>query len=207
MGWYILEILRVQKTRYYLETLLQSDNSMSIDIAQKRGKYIGKVNSLLQEFHFVNPDIMTKLVNVYATSFYGSGTWYIFSTSCEKLYKSWNITIRQIFNLEWSTHRYLIEHISGCLHLKVMLVSRYITFYKTLISSSKIRVSFLSRLIENDIRTVLGRTLQSIKQQCEVKDESSNETSYALLSYISQCKLYLISFGFPLFQLHLGSFG
>ena len=36
----------------HLGILLQSDNSMSVDIAQKRGKYIGKVNSLFQEFHF-----------------------------------------------------------------------------------------------------------------------------------------------------------
>ena len=35
----------------HLGNLLQSDNSMATDIAQKRGKYIGKANSLLQEFH------------------------------------------------------------------------------------------------------------------------------------------------------------
>ena len=63
----------------HLGNLLQSDNSMALDIAQKRGKYIGKVNSLLQEFHFVKADILIKLINMYATSFYGSGTWNIFS--------------------------------------------------------------------------------------------------------------------------------
>ena len=72
----------------HLGNVLQSDNSMSMDVLQKRGKYIGKVNSLLQEFHFAKPVVLTKLINIYATSFYGSGTWYIFSAECEKLYKS-----------------------------------------------------------------------------------------------------------------------
>ena len=53
----------------HLGNLLQSDNSMSVDIAQKRGKYVRKVNSLLQEFYFAEPNVLTKLINVYATSF------------------------------------------------------------------------------------------------------------------------------------------
>ena len=156
----------------HLGNLLQSDNSMSIDISQKRGKYIGKVNSLLQEFHFVKPEILTKLINLYATSFYGSGTWDIFSKDCEKLYKSWNVTIRQVFNLDWSTHRYLIEHVSGCLHPKVMLAGRYVTFHKSLVNCSKFPVRFLSRINEKDKRSVLGRTLQSILEHCELPESS-----------------------------------
>ena len=69
----------------HLGNTLQNDNSMSKDVLQKRGKFIGKINSLLQEFHFADPVILTKLVNIYATSFYGSGTWNIYSAECEKL--------------------------------------------------------------------------------------------------------------------------
>ena len=44
----------------HLSNLLQSDNSMSlsIDVLQKRGKYIGKLDYLLQEFHYAKPDIL-----------------------------------------------------------------------------------------------------------------------------------------------------
>ena len=150
----------------HLGNMLQSDNSMSIDVLQKRGKYIGKVNSLLQEFHFVKPDILTKLVNIYATSFYGSGLWNLASAECEKLYASWNVTIRQIFNLDRCTHRYLIEPVSQCLHPKVMLASRYATFMKSLVNSNKFNVRFLARLFQTDYRTVMGRTIGSLMDQC-----------------------------------------
>ena len=91
----------------HLGNILQSNNSMSMDVLQKRGRYIGKVNSLLQEFHYTVPSILTKLINIYATSFYGSGIWDISSAECGKLYTSWNVTIRQVFKLDRCTHRYL----------------------------------------------------------------------------------------------------
>ena len=62
----------------HLGHVLQSDNSMKIDMAQKRGVFIGKMNSLLQEFHFATPDTLIKLMNIYATTLYGSNTWNIF---------------------------------------------------------------------------------------------------------------------------------
>ena len=123
-----------------------------------------------REFHYAKPDILTKLVNIYATSFYGSGLWNLSSPECQKLYASWNVTIRQIFNLDRCTHRYLIEPVSQCLHPKVMLASRYTTFVKSLTTSKKFTVRFLVRLFQNDLRTVMGQTLRSLVDQCGLTD-------------------------------------
>ena len=152
--------------------MLQSDNSMKIDIAQKRGAFIGKINSLMQEFHHVSPDIFIKLMKTYAASLYGSNTWDIFSPECERLYNSYNVTIRIVLNVDRCTHRYLIEPLSGTLHLKTMLASRYATFYHSLILSNKLPVRFLARLSENDNRTVLGKTLSTLCNQLEEDDLS-----------------------------------
>ena len=141
---------------------------MSKDVLQKRGKFIGKINSLLQEFHFADPVILTKLVNIYATSFYGSGAWNIYSAECEKLYSSWNVAIRMIFNLDRCTHRYLIEPLSQCLHPKVMIASRYVTFYQSLVNCNKLGVRFLARLNESDYITVLGSTLRQMRDDCSL---------------------------------------
>ena len=58
----------------HLGNILQNDNTMKIDCALKRGQFIGKVNSLLQEFHFVKPDVSIKLLNIYATSSTGQAS-------------------------------------------------------------------------------------------------------------------------------------
>ena len=73
---------------------------MKVDIAQKRGVFIGKMNSILQEFHFATPDVINKLMNIYATTLYGSNTWNIFSNDCEKLYSSFNVAVRQILRVD-----------------------------------------------------------------------------------------------------------
>ena len=113
------------------------------------------------------PPILTKVINTFATSFYGSSLWDIFSPECEKLYTSWNVTVRQVFNLNRKTHRYLIEPLSQCFHAKIMIYSRFVTFQKSLLNSSKLNVRFLAKLNVNDQRTLLGRTLQKMRNLAE----------------------------------------
>ena len=113
----------------HLGNVLEADNSMKADIAIKRGKFIGKVNSLLQEFHYVSSQLLIKLVNVYASSFYGSCLWDLLSKDVERIYTTWNVTVRNVFRLDRRTHRVLIEPLSDCLHLKAMLLSRYVSLH------------------------------------------------------------------------------
>ena len=145
----------------HLGNILQSDNSMSKDCTVKRGQFIGKVNSLMQEFHFVDSSTMMKLLNIYVTSFYGSCLWN----------SSWNVTVRNIFNLPRNTHRYLIETVSNTQHPKTMLCSRYVKFIDSLIKSKKRCVRNLSLLVKNDRRTMVGKNLSNIAYDCGVRRE------------------------------------
>ena len=86
----------------------------------------------------------------------------------EKLYNSWNVTVRHILNLDRKTHRCLIEPLSNRLHLKTILLSRLVSFYKGLINSKKFVVRFLARLSEYDHRTVLGKTLDYLQEECKL---------------------------------------
>ena len=126
-------------------------------------------------------NILTKLVNTYATSFYGSGLWNLDSSECEKVYTSWNVTIRQIFKINRCTHRNLIESVSQCLHLKVMLASRFVTFFRSLINCSKVNVRFLARLCQADQRTVLGRNLSSLLDQCGTPEVKADDLTSMMI--------------------------
>ena len=165
----------------HLGHMLQADNNMKVDVAQKRGAFIGKINSLMQEFHYVSPDVFIKLMNTYATSLYGSNTWDIFSPECERLYTSYNVTIRNVLNIDRCTHRYMIEPLSECLHLKTMISSRYATFHRSLVTSKKLPVRFLARLVEKDNRTVLGRTLSRLMLYCGIIDDDLSRLSSTLI--------------------------
>ena len=116
----------------HLGNFLQSDNSMRDDCLAKRGSFIGKVNSLLQEFSFVESEVMVKLLVIYVTAFYGSNLWNLYSTEVTRIFSSWNVTIRNIFSVPRTTHRYFIEVLSNSSHPKNMMCSRMVKFWECL---------------------------------------------------------------------------
>ena len=150
----------------YLGCILESDYSMKTDVSVKRGKFIGKINSILQEFHFAKEEVLLKLLNIYTTSFYGSIMWDPLSSECDRIYRGWNVAIRNILNLDRQTHRYFVEPLSKCLHPKIMLISRMVGFYQTQLLSPKFCVRYLVKLAENDFRTSIGRTLHYAAVRC-----------------------------------------
>jgi hypothetical protein len=163
----------VQQVKH-LGNMMQFDNSMKVDCTQKRGKFIGKVNSLLQEFHFVEPRVKMKLLNIFASSFYGSGLWDLQSKECDRLYKSWNVTIRMVYGVPPTTHRYLVEPLAGCPHAKTMLSCRYVKFKEMLFHSNKQMVNLLAMLAAEDHRTVMGNTLSKLKNELAGHDLTCN---------------------------------
>ena len=132
--------------------------------------FIGKVNSLMQEFHFASPQVLMKLLNSYACNIYGSNTWDLFSQDCKRLCNSYNVAVRNIFGLPRQTHRYLLECVSDTTHLYVQLLSRYVTFCKSLLSNDAFQVRFLARLSVHDMRTTLGKTMANIAILCNTGD-------------------------------------
>ena len=154
----------------HLGNILEKDNSMRKDVAVKRGKAIGKINSLFQEFHFAKPSTLIKILNIYAVSFPGSGLWDLFSRDCDRIYRTWNVTIRQALNVPRDTHRYLIEPLSQSLHPKVMLASRYCQFVNSLLQSPKLQVRVMGRMCISDHRTVMCNNLLKISKECGFTD-------------------------------------
>ena len=152
----------------HLGNILQCENTMKKDCQFKRSKFISKIHSLNQEFHFASTNVMLKLYDIYACSFYGSSLWNLYSNEAEKLYKSWNIAVRILFRLPFDTHRYLIEPISDVPHVKTVLCSRFYSFVNTINTCDKICVRFLANLFQRDLRTVLGNNCINIANECKI---------------------------------------
>ena len=101
---------------------------------------------------------------------HGSSCWDLFSPECQAIYTAWNVAVRQILRLERKTHRFLIEPLSQNLHMRTMLLSRFAKFYNCLQNSKKMTVRFLAKMNESDNRTILGKTLHLLLQDCKIDD-------------------------------------
>ena len=161
----------VEKLKH-LGNILQNDNSMEKDVGSKRGKFIGKIHSLNQDLYFCSPNLLIKLYNIYCCSFYGSNLYDLYCRNLERFYSSWNIAIKIVFKLPHATHKYLIESISESLHPKVMMCSRFISYIKLCMVSSKQAVCFLSNLFHDDLRTQAGKNIDGIATECNMRLEA-----------------------------------
>ena len=139
-------------------------NSMDSDTNNKRRKFISKFHALKQEFGFLSPDILFNLINIYATSFYGSNLWLFSSESSERIFTSWNTMIRINWNLPNTTHRYFIEEISNSKHIKVTFYERYLGFINSIRKSSKKCLSSLANIMCGDNGSLTRQNLNIISE-------------------------------------------
>ena len=95
---------------------------------------------------------------IYGSSFYGSALWDLFSHICDKLYWVWKVAVRVGQYIPATTHRYLVEPLSGASHAKFLLCSRILKFTDQLCNSNKPVVSLLARLFMEDMKTIIGKT-------------------------------------------------
>ena len=159
----------------HVGNVLERNNSFSKDLAMKRGDCIGRLHSILQEFHFANPLVKMQLFRIYTTSFYGSSLWDLFSGPCNKLYTSWNIAVRMAFEIPRESHRYFIEELSDCPHPQTMLAQRFQKFHETLGKTKKISVKYLSELSAGNKATVYGKNLCKSKSNLKYAPVPEND--------------------------------
>ena len=141
----------------HLGHTINTDERMSHDLSDKRGVFIGKTHALQQELGEQYPEVMLRLRWIYASSFYGSNLWDLFDCSADKLYASWNRSIRLTYSLPINTHRFVLQELYNKADLKSTLIRRFNNFSNSLRSSTKPEVVHLERIQRNDWRSTYGR--------------------------------------------------
>ena len=132
------------------------DESMSHDLLQKRAEFISKLHGLRQEIGIQNPNVFMTLVFIYLSSMYGSNLWNLFSNEAEKLFSSWNILIKNTYDLPFPTHRYISQEMFHRPHIRICLLRRFVKFYNKLKLSNKPEVVHLFEIQQYDYRSSFG---------------------------------------------------
>lgn len=146
----------------HLGHTIHRDESTSYDILKNRGELISNIHGLYQELGNVHPDVFLILVQIYFTSFYGAVLWDLDSPSAKKLYTTWNIMIRNAFNLPYATHRYILRFLSKRPSLQVSLCNRFRNFCSRIQCSDKPEVLHLFLRQKDDCRSYFGKNYTNI---------------------------------------------
>ena len=107
------------------------------DVKNKIAAFIDKNNDLIQEFNFAHPRNTAVINRIHNSHFYGSVLWNLSSKEVLSLEKSWNVSLRRMFELPRETNCYLIEGVSEQDHVKTLLAKRFLNFVQAIRTSKK----------------------------------------------------------------------
>ena len=141
----------------HLGHTISVDETPTADMELRCNQLIGKFHNITQELGTQQPSVYMTLINVYLLSLYGSSLWDLGAVVTDRVNKTWNSLIRQVFDLPRDTHRFMLNSASGVKHLKIRLLNRFKNFYKQLKNSDRPEVRHLLRAQEKDQRSVFGR--------------------------------------------------
>ena len=137
-------------------------NGMAKDMKVKRATFVSKNCDLMQEFMFAHPKTRLKTNMIFNSHFTGSPIWDLFCQDAIRLENSWNVSFRIMYDLPLQTHRYLVEPVSEQMHLKKLLIKRFLSFLQQIEKSKKMTPKFLLNTIMNDTRSVTGSNVKRI---------------------------------------------
>ena len=136
------------------------------DMNEKRAQYIQRNNELMLESAFADCVTKTKNNSIYNSHFHGLLLWYLLGLDAERIYKTWNTSIRKMFILDRTSHRYFIEPVSNVPHIKIALIKRFINFIEKLSCSTKICARNIFHTMKHDCRSNIGRNIRAIMKYC-----------------------------------------
>ncbi len=135
---------------------------VSADIANRKGQFIGCVNSILTQFGFAHPVCKMKLLVTYGYCFYRSSLWDLYGNACNHLYTTWNIGVCRLYELPRTVHKRLHCNITNLPHIKHKLKCRFITFVNNATKSCNKNVTFLAKMYISNTFSVTGCNISNI---------------------------------------------
>ena len=173
-------------------------NGCEFDMRVKNAKYIDKNIELNQEFHFAHPATKVQLNKIYNTHYSGSPVWNLFGPGAHTIESSYNRSVKVMLDLPFATHRSLIQPLTGDLHIKIVLIRRFIGFIEKIKDCGKVALKMLMTEAAKDVRSVTGSNLRNImllvdKNRVEdVKLDDLNKVTYFKLEENERWKISMI---------------
>ena len=147
----------------HLGNVITNDfNMMEADMKRKNARYVSKNIEINQEFYFASSETKMTINDIYNSSWYGSVLYDLFSPTAVKIESSYNRSMKIMLDLPYSTHRGLIEPISGRKHIKRTFIKRFIDFINKIRTSKKPILKTILSAIETDTRSITGSNLREI---------------------------------------------
>ena len=134
---------------------------MRRDAREKRARFIDSSVKIRETFSFAHPLEQVAATEKYCTSIYGSNLYDFNDNEFGMICSAWRTSVK----LAWGVHRgcrtYLLQQVLApdVTSLRVNLLLRYRTFFRSLLASPSPEVQVAVRLAARDVRSSVGSNL------------------------------------------------
>ena len=137
-------------------------NGCEQDMKVKNAQFISKNIELNQEFSFAHPSSKIKINRIYNSHYSGSPVWNLFGQGAMRIESSYNRSAKVMMDLPYATHRSLIQPLTGGMHVKLILIKRFLGFIEKIRNCSKTSLKMLMFEAMMDVRSVTGANMRNI---------------------------------------------
>ena len=151
----------------HLGHALSEDGTMRQDAREKRARFIDMSVKIRETFAFAHPAEQLEAVTKYCTAVYGSNLYNFSDHEFEMICSAWRTGVK----LAWGVHRgcrsYILQQVltPGIPSLRVNLLMRFHTFFRSLLVSPSPEVQVAALLAARDLRSSLGSNLALLREE------------------------------------------
>ena len=148
---------------------------MEYDSNCKRGKFIENTTAIRETFKFADPTQVLQAVQVYCCDLYGGMLWNLCGEKADQMFRCWNTCVKMCWDVPRSTHTYFVNNLLGhsFTPLRNQAMTRYIKFYRSLLSSPCKEVAVVSRILRKNAASTTGLNLLNIQLETKLNPWSS----------------------------------
>ena len=158
---------------------LHSSGLQELNCNMKRGAYIGETVELLGVLNDVYPLQKLTAIQTYACSFYGSNLFDLYGPAANQLFRAWQISVRDAWDVPRQTKTYIVDHLldGSHPHIRQLIFRRFVKFVQGLVYSKNPIISALAYWGTKTRQSVTGRNVANIWSEFEVNTLFCNTTA------------------------------
>ena len=154
----------------HLRHELHTSGLQELDLNMRRAAYIGESVELLNVFEFAHPLQKLASLQTFTCSFYGSNLYDLYGPSANRLYRAWQVSVRDAWCVSRQTRTYLVDHLlSGSFpHVRELILRRHVKFVQGLVFSMNPVISGLSYWGVRTRQSTTGRNVANMQNEFQV---------------------------------------
>ena len=112
---------------------------------------------------------------IYCCDFYGSMLWNLYGEEAGKFFRCWNTLTKLVWDLPRDTPVYFVDNLLSCgfPSFRKPILTRYVKFYRSLLSSPSREVAVLARIVGQDASSTTGNNILNIRLETQLLPRTS----------------------------------